>query len=197
GRQILQLLKNLLKPHSPKAEVLTTRPNGLRDVLWLRGRQHKHHMPRWLLERFQKGVEGGVSNLVGFVVNVGLIAIACWTIQGSFTYFSNFVDAAVRCRMNYDHVDRISCANLRTGFTHAAGFWHRVVLGPAIQGHSQDTGARGFANSPVSAEDVAVCRPTLLNCILKRVGDVFLSNDLRELLGAVLTGQDLVAHGKL
>src|ERR1700739_1492061 len=46
----------------------------------------------------------------------------------------------------------------------------------------------------MAAEDIAVGGASLLDGVLEGAGDVFLSDDLGELLRTVLAGQDGVAH---
>jgi hypothetical protein len=48
----------------------------------------------------------------------------------------------------------------------------------------------------MSAEDISVRNPLLLNGILERAGHVLLPNDLREALRPVFTRQDLVTHAE-
>jgi hypothetical protein len=48
----------------------------------------------------------------------------------------------------------------------------------------------------MSTEDVAVRDPALLDGIFKRTGNVLLPDHLRELLRAVFSGENLVAHGR-
>ena len=47
----------------------------------------------------------------------------------------------------------------------------------------------------MAAKNVAVRRSPLLNGILERAGNMFLSDHLGELLRTVLARQNLIAHG--
>ena len=48
----------------------------------------------------------------------------------------------------------------------------------------------------MSAENVAVRDPLLLDGVLERAGYVVLPDDFRELLRTVFSGKNLVAHGR-
>src|SRR5713226_2510046 len=47
----------------------------------------------------------------------------------------------------------------------------------------------------MSAKDVPVRRPTLLQGVLQGPGNMFLPDDLGEFLRTILPGQNLIAHG--
>src|ERR1051326_1927582 len=69
-----------------------------------------------------------------------------------------------------------------------------MILGAAVQGRSQDARDRRLADAPMPAEDVAVSGAPLLKRVLQGAGDVLLSDDLRELLRTIFTGQDGITH---
>jgi hypothetical protein len=48
----------------------------------------------------------------------------------------------------------------------------------------------------VAAEYVPVRHPLLLNCVLERARNVFLTDYIGEALRPILTRQDLIAHEK-
>jgi hypothetical protein len=48
----------------------------------------------------------------------------------------------------------------------------------------------------MSAKNVSVRDPALLDSILERAGDVLLPDDFRELLRTIFSGENLVAHGR-
>ena len=69
-----------------------------------------------------------------------------------------------------------------------------MILGAAIQGCGENAGDSGFTDAPMSAENIAVCRSSLLDRVLQRAGDVLLSDDFRELLRTVFASQDGITH---
>ncbi len=133
SHKIAQLSHDVVKLHRPETEVLAARANGLRDVFRLRRRQHEYDVIRRLFQSLEQSVEGGVGNLVSFVENVNLEAIARWTVARRLAQFADLIDAAVRSSVNLDHVDGIARANLRAGLADSARLRHRLVGRAAIQ----------------------------------------------------------------
>src|SRR2546426_4174604 len=148
-----------------------------------------------LLQSFEQCIEGRVGNLVSFIKNVNFEAVPRWPIACGFAQFANLVDAAIRSRVNFNHVNSIPGANFRARVAYAARLRHRLIRGPAIQSHGQNARHRRFPNPAVPAKDVAVRRPPLLNGILERAGNMLLPDYLGKFLRTVLTRQDLIAHG--
>ena len=194
--QVAQLGDDGVELDGAKAEVLAARADGLRNVLGLRGGQHEDDVVGGLFQSFEQGVESGVGDLVGFVENVDLEAVAGRAIAGGFAEFADFVDAAVGGGVDFDDIDGIAGADLGAGFADAAGLGDRTILGAAVQGHGQNAGDRGLADAAMAAENVAVGGASLLDGVLQGAGDVLLSDDLGEFLRTVFAGQDGVTHGR-
>jgi hypothetical protein len=71
-----------------------------------------------------------------------------------------------------------------------------MVLRLAIQRHRQNARDRRFANAAMSAEDVAMRNPSLLDGVLQRPRDVVLPNDVGKFLWPVFARENLVTHGR-
>jgi hypothetical protein len=69
-----------------------------------------------------------------------------------------------------------------------------MIFRAAVQSGSEDAGNRSLSDAPMSAENVAVGGASLLDRVLEGAGDVFLSDDLGELLRTVFAGEDGVGH---
>ena len=71
-----------------------------------------------------------------------------------------------------------------------------VVVGPlyAVQAARQNARDGGFAGAALAGKDVAVRDAVLRDRVLERGADVLLADQLRERLGPVFSGDDLV-HG--
>ena len=113
-----------------KTEVLAAGPDGLRNVLGLGGRHHEDDVRRRLFQCLQQGIESCISNLVSFVEDVDLEAVARGRITGSIAQFANLIDSAVGGGVDFDHIDRIALADFGAGFANAAGL-RRWPLGRA------------------------------------------------------------------
>ena len=187
---------DLLEPHGAKTEMLAAGADGLRNILRLRRGQHEDDVAGRLLQRFQQGVEGGIGDLVRFVEDVDLEAVPRRAIAGGLAKFADLVDAAVGGGVDFDYIDGISGADFGAGLANAARFRHGLVGRSAVERHGQDARDGGLADAAVAAEDVAVGGTSLLDGVLQGAGNVFLSDDLGELLRTVFARQNLIAHGR-
>ena len=168
--------------------MLAARPDGLRNVLRLGGRQHEHDVSGRLFQRLQQRIERRVRDLMRFIQNVDFEAVARRTIPRPFAQLADLINAAVGCRVNFDDVHRIAGANFCARLAHPAGLRHRLVRRAAVQRHGQDARYRRLADPAMSAEDVPVRCPPLLHGVLQGPGNMFLADDLGEFLRTVLTG---------
>ena len=146
------------------------------------------------LQRLQQGIESRIGNLVGFVENVNLEAVARRTVTRGFAQFANLVDAAIGGSVDFDYIHGISGANLGAGFADSARLGDRLVRRAAVQRHRQNARHGGLSDAAVTAENVAVGGAALLDGILQGAGYVFLPDDFGEFLGTVFAGEDLIAH---
>ncbi len=182
----LELVENFLKAHGAKTEMLAARADGLRNIFRLGRRQHEHDMAGRLFQRLQQRIEGGIGDLVGFVENVDLEAVARRTIARRLAQFADLIDAAIGGGVNFDHVHGIAGPDFGTRLADPARLRDRLVRRPAVQRHGQDARHGGLADPAMPAEDVPVRRPSLLDGILQGAGNMFLPDDLGELLRTVL-----------
>ncbi len=175
-----------------EGEVLAARADGLRDVLGLGGGHHEDDVVGWLLEGFEQGVEGRVGDLVGFVEDVDLVAVARGAVAGGVAKLANLVDAAVGGGIDLDDVDGVAGADLGAGLADLAGLRGGAERGAdgvaAVERAGEDAGDGGFADAAVAGEDVAVGDAVLAQRVHQRDGDVVLAGDVGEALGAVLAG---------
>ncbi len=183
-----------------KAEVLAARPDGLRNVFGLGGRHHEDDVGRRLLECLQQGIESCVSNLVCFVEDVHLEAIACGRVAGSVAKFAYLVDAAVGGSVDFDDIDSIALADFSAGFTYRAWLrrWPlgRANLVAAVERHGQDAGDGGFADAAMAGKNISVRYPVLAEGVKQGTGHVILAGHIGESLRTVFSGQNLITHGE-
>ena len=171
----------------------------LGNVLGLGRRHHEDDVVGWLLEGFEQRVEGGVGDLVGFVEDVDLVAVARRTVTGGVAQLANLVDAAVGGRVDLDHIDGVAGANLGAGLADAAGLGGgpqgRADGVSAVQRHRQDARDGRLADAAMAAEDVAVRDAALAEGVHQGAGDMVLPGDIGEELGTVFAGEYEVCHG--
>ena len=102
-----------------EAEVLAARADGLGNVLGLGGGHHEDDVLGRLFQRLQQGVEGGVGDLVGFVEDVDLVAVAGGAVAGGVAQLADLVDAAIGGGVDLDDVDGVAGANFDAGVADA------------------------------------------------------------------------------
>src|SRR5204862_7855099 len=99
-----------------------------------------------LLQSLEQCIESRISDLVSFVKDVDLEAVPSRPVPRRLAQFANLVDAPIRGRVNFNHVNSIPGANLRTRVAYAPRFRHRLMRGPTIQSHPQNARQRCLGN---------------------------------------------------
>ena len=179
--------------HRPEVELLAARGDGRRNLVRLRRAQNEHHPLGRLLQSFQQRVEGLAGDLVGFVDDENLVAVARRLVAHVFPQLAHIVDAAVGGRVDFNDVRRVALRNLEARGTLAARRRRRSFH--AVQTACHDARNRGLAGSALAGEDVAVRDTLARDGVLERRADVFLTDQLVEALRPVLAGDDLVHAG--
>ena len=108
---------------------------------------------------------------------------------------ADLVDAAVRRRVDLNHVQRSPRRNLFAGIALPARLRRRPLH--AIQRLRQDPRRRRFSHAPRPRKNVRVRHAVILDRVFQRLGYVLLADEIVKRLRAPLAGYDLVAHGKV
>ncbi len=114
-------VEDVVEAHRVEGVVLRARPDGLRDVLGLRGRHHKDDVVGRLLECLEQGIEGGVGDLVRLVEDVDLVAVARGAVAGGVAQLADLVDAAIGGGVDLDDIDGGAGSDFGAGIADAAG----------------------------------------------------------------------------
>ena len=204
----LQLRQNVLELDGVKTEVLAARADGLRNVFRLRRGQHENGPLGRLFQRLQNGVEGGFRDLVCFVQQEDLVAVARWLHGRLGADGAHVVDAAIGGRVDFNKIEglhrlvarfgRAAGGDFAAGNAFQAGLCRRPRLAAnrfaAVQRHGQNACNRGFADAAVAAEDIAVRDPVLGQRIHQGARDVVLASHVGEALRTVFPCQNLITH---
>ena len=146
----LQLRENVIELDGVKAEVLAPGANRLWNIFWLSRCHHENDVRRRLFQRLEQRVESGFGNLVSLVENVNLVAIARRRIARGIAQLANLINAAIRGRVNLDHIDRVALANFDAGIAYATrlrrGTFRRPDCVAAVQRHGHDARNGGFSD---------------------------------------------------
>ena len=193
-----QLSENVIELDRMKAEMLAARADGLRNVLRLRRRHHENDMRRRLFKGLEQCVEGCLGNLVRFIEDVDLVAVAGRGIARGVAQFANLVDAAVGGRVDLDHIHRVALPHLDARIAHSArlrvGPRFCPDLSPAVQRHGHNAGNGGLAYAAMPAEDIPVRNAVLGQRIHQGPRHVVLARHVGKALRTVLPRQNLISH---
>ena len=109
-----------------------------------------------------------------------------------------FVLSAVAGGVEFGVVDMAAGIDVAAVVADAAGLVGHPALpvrADAVQALGQDARDRGLAHATRPREEVGVVQPLLRQRIGQRLHDVLLAHQFLETVGAVLAGENLVAHG--
>ena len=98
---------HLVEIHRAETEVLAARGDGGGDLVRLGRAQHEDHPLGRLLERLQQRVEGLAGDLVRFVDDEDLVAVARRPVAHVLPQLAHLVDAAIGGGVDLDHVGRV------------------------------------------------------------------------------------------
>ena len=159
----------------------------------LRGSQNEHQMLRRLLQNFQQCVEGRGRQHVDLVHNVDPLFHIGGRVDGLVPQSPHLVHAVIRCRVQFQHVQKAAALNADTGRALATGIAvHRML---AVDRLGQNFGAGGLAGAPGAGEKIGMGGPALGHLLLQGLRNMRLPDDVRKHLGPPLSIQGLI-HGK-
>ena len=189
--------RDQLRGEPAEIEPLAAAENRRGNLLSLGGGEEKLHVLGWFLQRLQQCVEGRRREHVHLVDQVDFVRAAGRGISGVLAQRSDAVDAVVASAINLHHIETASLGDLDACVAGAAG----IVRGPilaclTIERLREDAGGGGFSHAAGTDEEIGLGETLPGDRVLERPGDVFLTHDLLEALGAVFTGEDAVAHGR-
>ena len=179
--------------HRAKTELLAAGSDGGRDLVGFGGAQHENHPVRRLFQRLEQRVEGFAGDLMRFVDDEDLVAVARRAVAYVFPQFAHFVDAAIRGRVDLDHIRGISGRHFQAARAHAAGRNSWPLN--AVEASRQDASHGGFSGAALAGKNVAVGNALLGDRVFEGGADVFLADQLRKRLRTVFPGDNLVHEG--
>ena len=118
------------KSTRPETELLAARGDGGRNLVRLGGAQDEHHPLGRLFQRLEQRVEGFAGDLVRFVDDEDLVAVARRAVADVLAQLAHFVDAAIGGRVDLDHVHADPPAAISRQLAHTP---QGVAVGPLTQ----------------------------------------------------------------
>ncbi len=123
----LELREDVVELDGVKAEMLTARSDGLRNIFRFRRCHHEDDVRGRLFKRLEQGIEGGLGDLVRFIKDVNLVAVAGGRVAGGVAEFANLVDTAIGGCVDFDHIDGVALADFNAGVADTAGLGRRPL----------------------------------------------------------------------
>ena len=173
-------------------KMLRTRPDRIGQIFRLRRRHDEDHFVGRLLERLQQRVRGFVGEHVRFVEDHDFVAAARGRVAHHFAQFANLIDAAVGCRVDFNHVEGISEANLAARIALVAGFRGGSLR--AVQRFGENARRGSFAHAARAGKNVGMRHAAGLHGVGERARDVLLPDHVGKRLRPPFSRDDLVAH---
>ena len=144
-------------------------------------------MGRGLLDQLQQRVERCVGELVRLVEDVDLVPALDRLQHDTLADLADVVDPALGCGVHLDHVERGAIGDRPAGVARLVGRRRGTVL--AVQRLREDPRQGGLAGAARAGEQVRLADLPVRDRILERPHDGLLSDDLVEVLRAVLPVQ--------
>ena len=161
--------------------------DGPDHLLRLGGREDEHDVLGRLLDDLEEGVEALRRHHVRLVEDEDLVPVAGGREDGALAQVAGVVDAVVAGGVDLDDIERPAAvaAQLDAARAGAAGGVGGALR--AVEAAGEDAGRRGLAAAAGAAEQVRVVDPIGAQSGTERVGDLRLTDQLRERLRAVAT----------
>ena len=186
----LELRRERLHGEPPELEPLAPAHDGRRHLVRLGGRQHESNAFGRFLEHLEQRVERFAGQPLRLVDDVDLLATHRRRGRSAFAELAGILDAAVRCRVDLDHVQVLALADGDALRADPARLGRRAVL--AVDHLRQDPGGGRLARPSGPAEQERVMQAVLTDGAGQCPDDVFLPQHLARCLRPVPPVQRLV-----
>ena len=173
-----------------------TRADGGEHLVRISGGEDEAQVRRRLLDQFEQRVEALRRDHVGLVDDVDLVARLGRGEHRALAQVTGVVDAAVTCRIEFDHVDGAAALSgeVDAALAYATGIGRRALL--AVEGAGHDARRGGLAAATGTGEEVCVVHAVVREGSAQRAGHVVLPDDLVQNGGSVgaVQGHGHVRH---
>src|SRR6185369_11268899 len=106
--------------HRAKTEMLAARRDGGRNLVRFGSAENKNDPGRRLFDGFQQRVKGFACDLVRFIDDENLVAVANGTIAYVFTKLAHLINAAIGGGINLDYIRGAALRYLETAGANTA-----------------------------------------------------------------------------
>jgi hypothetical protein len=130
---------------------------------------------------------------VNFVDDEDLVARAVGEVADVVAQLADIVDAGVGGAVDLDDVETLAGGDFGAGGAGAAG--GGGLAGFAVECLGQDARRRGFADATGAGKEKGVVDASRTNGVGQGAADVLQVDQVGEILGAPLAGEDQLGHG--
>ena len=191
GRDPAKLIRDRLRRDRPELEHLRPGQDGVRNLVQLGGRHHEDDVRGRLLDRLEQRVERRSRQLVDFVDDEDLVAVANRRDRQAGNHdLADVVDARMARGVDLEDVDVAPLGDLDARVTRAARFGGRTLH--AVQRLRQDPRRRRLAASARTGKHERVGDAPARDGVAQRLRHRLLADDLIEPLRTPLAGENLV-----
>ena len=187
-----QRLGNFGERKRAKMKMLRARTDRIGQIFRLGRGHHENDFVGRLLERFQQRVRGFIGKHVRFVEDHDFVASAGGRVAHHLAQFADLVDAAVGGRVDFNHVEGISEADLAAGVALVAGFRGGALR--AVERFGENARRGCFAHAARARKNVGMRHAAGLDGVGERARDVLLPDHVGKRLRPPFSRDDLVAH---
>ena len=179
-----QLLHELGQPRPLKDERLAARANRRQHLREIGRAEDEDEVRRRLLDQLQQRVPRGVGELVRLVEDVDLVATLGRLEHDALADLADVVDAALRRRVHLDDVEGAAVRDRDARVTRLVRVRRRALL--AVEPLGEDARERRLAGAARAREEIRLPHLSGADRVLQRAHDGLLSDDVVEVLRAVL-----------
>ncbi len=133
-------------------KMLAAAQNGHRELMLFCRGQDKGNARRWLLKRFQEGVEGLLGKHVGFVDDEDLVAAFQGGVAHGVAQAADIVDAAVGSAVYLQHIHKVSLGDTAAGVALVARLARRGLF--AVERLGKNARHGRLAHAACAAEQI-------------------------------------------
>ena len=173
----------LRETRAREEERLTARPDGRQHLVERRRAEDEDEVRRRLLDDLQERVPGGIRQLVRLVEDVDPVA-ALGLEHRPLPHGTYVVDATLRGCIHLHDVHRRPVGNRHAGVARAVRLGRWPVL--AVERLGEDACKGRLAGAARACEEIRLAHLVRLDRVAQRSHDRFLTDDLVEVLWAVL-----------
>src|SRR4030095_8220783 len=154
GQDLAERRRELLRGNGTEIEALAAREDGGGDLARVGGSEYEDHVGRRLLQRLEKGVEGGPRQHVDLVHDIDLEAAAGRRVLHVLAKRPNVVNARIGGGVDLHHVHRRARDDILATGTGAARFGS-LALGAGERLREKPRGG-GLADAPRRGEEITM-----------------------------------------